>query len=63
VIAGKSSKSQAPSFTEIPNSKLQTSNVQRERALCSLELGVINIVLSLGFGAWPRALKKFECEM
>ena len=38
VIAGKSSKSQAPTSTEIPN-------------------------YSLGFGAWPMALKKFECEM
>ena len=38
VIAGKSSESQAPTFTEIRN-------------------------YTLGFGAWPMALKKFECEM
>ena len=37
VIAGKSSKSQAPTFRKIPN-------------------------YPLGFGAWPMALKKFECE-
>jgi hypothetical protein len=58
VIAGKSSKSQAPSFTEIPNSKLQTSNVKRERALCSLELGVINIVLELGIWSLAEGAQK-----
>jgi hypothetical protein len=60
VIAGKSSKSQAPSSTEIPNYKLQMS-----KGNAPLQFGtpVIEIRLELGIWSLAEGAQEFEMQM
>jgi hypothetical protein len=60
VIAGKSSKSQAPSSREIPNYKLQMS---KGNAPLQVGTSVIEICLELGIWSLAEGAQEFEMQM